>query len=755
MKQLLQHPDSGETRVAEVPAPALRPGFVRVRTAASLVSAGTERTAVEFSRKSLLGKARSRPDLVRQVIRRARERGPLDAWRTARSRLEEPLTPGYSAAGVVEAVGRDVPGISAGDRVACAGAGYAVHAERIAVPGKLVRAVPEGVSLEAAAFTTVGSIALHGFRLAGVEVGARVAVIGLGLVGQLAAQIVRAAGCRAIGLDLEPERVELARRLGLDRGLVSGGEDGVEAVREAVEDATDGLGADAVLVCAATRSSGPVRQAGRLCRDRGTVVVVGAVGMEVPRDLYYGKELTLRVARSYGPGRYDPSYEEEGTDYPPGYVRWTENRNMGAFLELLRAGEVDVDPLVTHRFDISRADGAYDLIAHPEEGRSALAVLIEYPGEPGDEAPAGPASAIPAPGEVQTTENPTRPDDLPVGLLGAGDFATGTLVPAMTGDRATRLVSVCAATGPSADHAARKFGFDRRSTDEEALASDPDVGAVAIATPHHLHARQAVSALAAGKHVYCEKPLCLTEAELASVVRATLASEEGEGGGPVLTVGYNRRFAPMARELRDFFHGAGGPVAPLFIQYRVNAGRIPLDSWIQDPEAGGGRVIGEACHFVDFLSYLTDALPVRVSASGLPDRGTYREDNVAVNVEMSDGSVGAVSYVAAGDPALGKERCEAFGGGRSAALEDFRRLELVGEGRTSTDRSWLGQDKGHEDSWAAFSRAAREGAPAPIALESLVATSLATFRILESLRSSGPKRVEAREFIERIDGEDR
>jgi predicted dehydrogenase len=587
-------------------------------------------------------------------------------------------------------------------------------------------------------------------------------VIGLGLVGQLASQIIQAAGCSVIGLDLDGERADLARRLGADRALVTGGEDSIESVRECVEGLTGGLGADAVLVCAATSESGPVRQAGELCRDRGTVVVVGAVGMDVPRDLYYQKELTLRVARSYGPGRYDSTYEEKGIDYPAGYVRWTENRNMGAFLELLREGQIQVGPLVTHRFSISEADRAYDLITESEGCPSPLGLIIEYPPinqsdengrdetkKPGKGEPASHSRAETA--AIQGSKNPTRPDDLPVGVLGAGSFATGTLIPAMINDPATRLTKICSATGPSAEHAAQKFDFDRRTTEEEALVSDPEVGAVVIATPHNLHARQVVSAIEAGKHVYCEKPLCLTQRELLRVISTVLTIEdESDGDGPVLTVGYNRRFAPMALKLREFFWAGEEPVAPLLVQYRVNAGRIPLDSWIQDPEVGGGRVIGEVCHFVDFLTFLTGALPKRVSAAGIPDRGIYREDNVAVTVEMSDGSVGVVTYIAAGDRSLGKERCEVFGGGASAVLDDFKRLELIREGRTERERSWLGQDKGHEASWASFSRAARRGGSPPIPLKALAATSLATFRIQESLRSSEPRWIRTREFIDRV-----
>lgn len=718
--------------------------MVVVRSAASLVSAGTERTAAEFARKSLLGKALARPELVRQLLEKARTQGVLSAWDAARARLGRPLQPGYSCAGTVVEVGAGVTDLRPGDRVACAGAGHAVHAELVCVPRNLVARVPDGLDLEAAAFTTVGAIALHAVRLADVELGERVAVIGLGVIGLIAAQLARAAGCLVLGIDVNPGRVALGRELGLERAVVHGRDDGESDDVGSVADAlTAGRGLDAVLVTAATSSSEPIRLAGELCRDRGRVVVVGAVGMEVPRGLFYAKELDLRVARSYGPGRYDPGYEEGGHDYPLGYVRWTENRNMEAFLALLSQGEVKVAPLATHRFPIQEGARAYALIGG-ESREPYLAILLTYPAA--EEEAAG-ASAVRRRVELRgkpTPELPAQParGAVHLGLLGAGNFATGTLLPAMVGVEGTELVGVCTASGASARLAADRFGFRYCATEEAELLRDPDITAILIATRHHLHAGQVEAALGAGRHVFCEKPLCLDEDELSRIVRTFL----GAVPRPQLLVGYNRRFAPFARALKAFVAEAGEPVA---MHYRVSAGFLPAEHWIQDPAQGGGRVLGEVCHFVDFLTFLAGEPPAAVYARALPNGGRYRDDNVVISLEFASGSVGGITYVANGDPTLGKERIEVFGGGATAVLDDFRSLVRLHGGKRAVDRARLRQDKGHRGEWEAFVRAVREGGPAPIPFEELVSTSLATFRILESLKSGVPQRIDPGEFVDR------
>jgi predicted dehydrogenase/threonine dehydrogenase-like Zn-dependent dehydrogenase len=721
MKAIVQSYGSGELTVTEVPAPALRPGGVLVRNRASLVSAGTERLMVELAQKSLLGKARDRPDLVRRVLGKLRRDGLFATLQTVRSRLDAPVPLGYSSAGTVLAVGEGVSGLRAGDRVACAGAGYASHAEVVFVPRNLAVAVPPEVPAEAAAFTTVGAIALEGLRLARLELGETVAVIGLGLVGLLAAQLARAAGCRVVGMDTDPERCRLAGELGVE-AAASEGEELVRRCREL----TAGHGADKVIVAASTKSSQPLELAAEVARERGIVSVVGAVGMELPRQGFYDKELTLAVSRSYGPGRYDPEYEEKGRDYPYAHVRWTENRNMQAFVDQLAAGRVDVAPLISHRFPIDDAERAYALLTG-DGTEPYLGIVLTYPGGDEDEATTAASQTM----ELKAPETPAAGNGSKVGfgVLGAGQFAVGTLLPALVRLPSAELAAVCTATGVKAEQVGRKFGFRLATTSESAVLERPEVGAVLIATRHHLHARQVIAALEAGKDVFVEKPLCLSEEELAEIEAARAAAEAKRGRPPLLMVGYNRRFAPLSRKLKDFAAGLG---EPLVMGYRVNAGYIPPDHWTQDPEQGGGRILGEVCHFVDYLAFVAGAPPVRATARVTPDAGRYRADNLVATIELADGSVGTVTYVANGDPAVPKERFELFGGGAAAVLDNFRTLELIRGGRRRVERSRLRQDKGHADQLRAFVDAARTGGPPPIPWAEIAAVSRATFALAGS-----------------------
>ena len=555
-------------------------------------------------------------------------------------------------------------------------------------------------------------------------------MVGLGLIGLLVVQMAKAAGCKVVGIDVDPGRVELVRVLGADAALLGGGEDVPDAVRAF----TGSRGVDAAVVAAAASSSDPVVLAAELCRDRGRVVVIGAVGMDVPRSLFYEKELSLRVSRSYGPGRYDPLYEEAGVDYPVGYVRWTENRNLRAFLDLVGTGSVSVEPLITHRVPIADGARAYQVITG---GERSLGVILTYPDGPLEPSSADlPVSRV----DRVAPEQEGLPSSGPgVGLLGAGSFATGTLLPALKELGGFRFVGVATATGASSHHVAGKYGFRFATTDEDQVLSDPDVELVAVLTRHDLHARQIVAALDSGKHVFCEKPPALTEVEMREVVRAYARAP-----GRMFAVGYNRRFSPMAQRMKEFLAAAGEP--PL-LNCRVNAGLIPEDHWVHDPAVGGGRIIGEGCHFVDLLSFLADSLPVRVRATGLPDGGRYREDNVVITLDFENGSVGTITYTAAGDRAMGKERVEAFGGGASAALDDYRTLALHRGGKSQWDRSRLRQDKGHVGEWRAIGRALREGGELPISLESLVATSLATFAAARSLRIGEAEALDVREWL--------
>lgn len=717
MKQVVQEIRSGETTVVEVPVPKPGKGMALVKTRASLVSVGTERAVLAFAERSLLGKARERPDLVRQVLEKARREGLLNTFEAVRNRLDQPLALGYASAGVVLELGEGLGGFHVGDRVACGGGGYAVHADYAVVPKHLMAPLPEHVSYEEGTFATLGAIALHGFRLAEPQVGDRVAVIGLGVLGMLAVGIAQAAGCRVFGVDVDVRRVETARNLGAEA-----------AERERAEDAGDafseGLGYDIVLVCADTPSDDPIDLAGELARDRGHVIALGAVGMQVPRRTYYQKELTFRVSRSYGPGRYDASYEEKGRDYPLGYVRWTEGRNLQAVVELIAQGKLDVETLISHRFPIDRATDAYDLIR--SAGEPFLGVVLTYPDG------GAPIEAMQR--KVVFKEGAkAHAEGVRLGALGAGNFAANVLYPLLKHIRGVELVGVTSAAGTSAASAGKRFGFRYAATDASQLLEDESVNTIAVLTRHHLHAKQVLEALGAGKHVFCEKPLALNREELAQISQRLTESDQ------LLCVGFNRRFAPLAQRMQAFFAGGEEPLA---MHYRVNAGVLPDDHWLHDPAQGGGRIVGEACHFIDFLTFLTGSLPVRVFAQSLPEDQRYHADNVLLRIEFQDGSLGSIAYLANGDRSYPKERVEAFGGGRTAVLDDFRRLECARGGRRRTKRAWLRQDKGHKGIWQAFVASVQGAGPIPVPYDDLVAVTLASFAAVESLQAGKPVLVE-------------
>lgn len=712
MKQVLQNARTGSIEVAEVPAPRVLPRCVLVRIAASLVSAGTERASSEFASKNLLQKAKSRPDLVKDVIAKVRRDGLSSALSAVRSRLDQPQALGYSSAGTIVAVGEGISDLRAGDRVACAGANFAVHAEYACIPRLLAARIPSAdVNFDSAAFATLGAVAIHGVRTADAKLGEVVGVIGAGLLGQLTIQILNAAGCRIVVIDPVQSRVDFARKFGALAVTTSEAEFYDLCLAHSA-----GRGLDSVLITAETPSSGPVNLASHVVRDRGTVVAVGTVGMELQRKLYYEKEIDFRVSRSYGPGRYDDAYEQKGRDYPIGYVRWTETRNMEAFLRLLADHKLDVNPLITHSFDIENALAAYDLITG-QQPKPYLGVLIKYP-ESSDF-----ASSVRL--ELVTRSQATRTSPaLKVGLLGAGNFAQSTLLPAMKNDPATDFIGLCASSGARAKTTAAKFGFSFCTSDESAIFSDPAVNTVVITSRHNLHAAQVIRALQAGKHVFCEKPLCLDEDELDAIREAYTQANH------LLMVGFNRRFAPMARELKQFL---GRPASPLIMHYRVNAGALPKDHWINDPEQGGGRIVGEVCHFVDFLSFLCGAAPVTVQANGFC---SGEDQNAVISLEFCDGSLGTIHYACNGDRAFSKERVEIFANSCAAVLDDFRRLDLVRHGKKESMRSWFKQDKGHVAEWQAFAESIRSGTPTPISFDEIFATTLATIRIAESLRSS-------------------
>jgi predicted dehydrogenase/threonine dehydrogenase-like Zn-dependent dehydrogenase len=701
MKQVAHRPSDGRITVVDAPLPIPRAGWILVANRCSLISAGTERSKLELGGKNLVQKARARPDLVRKVVDRARAEGVRPALSAARERLDALAPLGYSSAGVVLRLGPGVAGISPGERVACAGGGFANHAEVVAVPSNLIAAIPEGVSFESAAYATVGAIALHGVRRAEAAVGERVGVVGLGLVGQLAVRILAAAGCKPFGIDPDPEAVALAG----DGGARAFSRDH-PGLEEVVLEASDGIGLDAVLICAAARSSDPVELAARLARDRGRLVIVGDVSVSAPRALLYEKELELRLSRSYGPGRYDRDYEERGRDLPPGYVRWTEQRNLQAFLELA-AGKLDPDSLTTHRFPVEQAEEAYAALTR-EDGR-AFGVLLEY-----DYA------------EDAREPRPSPPrrrgaGSARIGLIGAGSFARGTLLPALR-EAGAELTAVTSEGGLSAADVASRFEFARAAGSADEILGDEEIDAVVIVTRHSTHADFVAAALRAGKAVFVEKPLALTEAELLDVEAAL------EDGG-TLMVGFNRRFAPLTVRLRAELEG----VEASALLARVNAGPLADDHWLNDPEEGGGRLLGEGCHFVDLLAHLAGAPPLGVQAVAVPSaqRPLECSDGIVATLRFANGCVGTLLYSGAGDTRLPKERLEAFGGGLSAVLDDFRRLELYRGGRRELVKRR--QDKGHGAQIAHFLKTVR-GEVEVTDVESYLSSTRATLALAESLR---------------------
>ena len=709
MKQIVQIPGTGSLELLEVPAPAPVPGQVIVRNAFSVVSPGTEKMALDFARKSLLGKARSRPDLVRQVTRKLRQEGPLPTYRAVRNRLDAPQPLGYSCAGVVEAVGPGVVSFAPGDRVACAGAGFANHAELVSVPENLCVRVPEGVALEQAAFATLGAIALQGIRVASPTLGEIGAVIGLGLIGQLASQLLRAGGCRVLGIDLDPARVKQALAQGAAWGAAP--DDDHRAWRD---QATGGHGADFALVTATSKSSAPVALAAELCRHKGRVASIGATALDLDRRTFYEKELELRMSTSYGPGRYDRAYEEEGLDYPLAYVRWTENRNLQAFLALVAAGTVRPEALDTEIFPFEEAVTVYEELARGE--RRSLAAIFRYTETPTRSR----EQRVAAPPPVER-------ESVGVAFVGAGNYAKSVLLPALAARPEARRVQLVTASGASARRSAEKFGFALCGTDPDAVFANGEVDLVVIATRHDSHAALASRALRAGKSVWLEKPVGLTAGEVEEVLAAAR-----ETGG-FLAVGYNRRFSPHARAVAAAFESRRSPLA---IRYSVAAGPPPRGSWILDPAVGGGRILGEVCHFIDLFTYLVGAPPESVFARSL-GRDPQVDDSVMALLGFQDGSTAMLEYLASAASDLPKERFEVSAEGRTLRCENFKTTHLSGGRRLRT----LNQDKGQAVAVAEVLAAVRAGRPSPFPLAQIAGVSHACFALLASLESGRAERV--------------
>jgi len=714
MKQVLQSFKTGVTEVVDVPCPRAKSGHLLTRTSRSLISAGTERMLVEFGKAGLIEKARQQPDKVKQVLDKIKTDGLMPTIEAVQSKLDTPIPLGYCNVGTVMEVGAGVEGFSVGDRIASNGN----HAEVVCVPANLCAKIPEPVSDEAGSFTVLGSIALQGLRLAEPTLGEAFVVMGLGLVGLLSVQLLRAHGCRVLGADFDPSRLALARKFGAETVDLSRGEDPIAAAMAF----SRGRGVDGIIIAAATKSNDPIKQAPQMCRKRGRIVLVGVVGLQLSRADFFEKEISFQVSCSYGPGRYDPLYEEGGQDYPIGFVRWTEQRNFEAVLDMLAEGKLDVSPLISHSFPIERAEEAYDLLSGEE---ASIGILLEYPGEE-----ARPEEDLRQRTVALPVEASAKPAEPAVGFIGAGDYATRILIPAFR-KAGAGLHSVASSGGVTSTHAARKFGFKRTTTDSDALLADDEINAIAIATNHDSHAQFVCQALRAGKHVFVEKPLAIKEEQLTEIEAAyTDCGDEAER--PLLMVGFNRRFSPLIVKAKQLLETVREPKS--FIM-TVNAGAIPSEHWTQDPEIGGGRIIGEGCHFIDLLRFLAAAPIVSVKTcaiGGSPGDG-IRGDKVSFTLAFADGSFGTVHYLANGHRSFPKERLEVFCGGGILQLDNFRRLQ--GFGWPGFGKMKLGrQDKGQVACAAAFVEAVRKGVPSPIPFQELAEVTRVSFEVAKAAR---------------------
>ncbi len=692
MKQVLQSLSTGEIEVAEVPAPGMRPGHILVRTTRSVISPGTERMLRDFGRASLFGKALQQRERVSEVLTKARTDGLATTVDAVRAKLDQPIPLGYSNVGRVVAVASDVSGYAVGDRVVSNGP----HAEIVRVPVNLAARIPDGVSDDAAGFTVLGAIALQGIRLLAPTLGECVAVTGLGLIGLMAVQLLRAQGVRVLGIDVDAGRCALARQFGADTVCLGGDEDAIGRAA----DFSRGRGVDGVLICASTKSNVPIEQAAQMARQRGRIVLVGLVNLDIPRDPFYRKELTFQVSCSYGPGRYDPAYEERGVDYPIGHVRWTEQRNFEAVLDAMADERLDVAHFISRRFLIAHAAEAY---ASLDEGSSILGILLDY-------SQADLEVALAAPAIVQRPVSAMA--QVRVGMIGAGNYASRQLAPALRKAGAA-LTSICSGGGVSSAYVGKKFGFSRISADAESVLSADDIDLVVIATRHDSHAGLVERALAAGKAVFVEKPLAVSEDEIATVVTAM-----DKAARPFLMVGFNRRFSPHITPIRQALAKAAAPAA---IIITVNAGAIRPDHWTQDRTSGGGRIIGEACHFIDLARHLAGSPITSVQGLALGRTGGDHnpEDKAFISLGFANGSAAAIQYLANGHKSFPKELIEVFCGGKVWRVNNFRRLE--GFGVPGSKLALLsGQDKGQEAMVVAVIDALRRGAPAPIPLNELI-----------------------------------
>lgn len=714
MKQVIQNFKTGELYVDEVPNPSISENMVLVENKFSLISAGTERGTVKVGKASLIGKAKQRPDLVAQVLQNIKKEGLKATIDKVKTKLDSLKALGYSTSGVVVASMDSNSKFKPGDRVACAGQDYASHAEVVAIPQNLVVKIPDTVSFEEASFTTLGAIALQGVRQAEPRLGDKVCVIGLGLLGQLTVQLLKANGCRVFGVDLSKNLIDLAIKSGADGAMLRSDSN----LNTAIDNFTDGHGFDSVIITAAAPSNDPIELSAVISRKKGKVIVVGAIKMDIPRDPdFYRKELELKMSCSYGPGRYDNTYEEDGQDYPFAYVRYTEQRNMETFLDLISQGAVNLKDLITHTFDIADADKAYDIVLGKVE-EPHIGILLAYP-----ESETKKTSLVSVQSNAVSTVN--------IGFIGAGSFAQSYLIP-YTKKEGASLDTVVTTKGITAKNVASKFGFNKASSDAQDILSNAEINTVFIATPHNSHASYTMEALKAGKNVFVEKPLAMNYDELEEVKKVYSESNQK------LMVGFNRRFSPIAEKIKSEFANNGEPKV---VNIRVNAGFIPKDHWTQNKNIGGGRIIGEMCHFIDLMQYFTDAKPVKVNAASIKtdNQNLTTEDNISITVSFSDGSIGNLLYLGNGDKSLPKELIEVFSGGKVGRIHDFRKGDFHKDNKQVKLKL---AGKGHKQEVEAFLKSLKQNTEAPIPFESIYLTTLTTFKVLDSLTTGLPQNIE-------------
>ena len=716
MQQLTQKLKTGKIKILDVPMPSNQKGHILVRNHYSLISTGTEASTVKTARKGYFGKAKERPQQVKQVIDTLKIQGPTQTYRAVMKKLDSYSALGYSCVGEVIAVASDITNYEVGDRVACGGVGTANHAEVVSVPSQLCVKLKPDADLKQASYNTMGAIALQGIRQADLRLGETSAVIGLGLLGQLSTLLLRASGIRVIGIDIDDQMVSISQRHSVELAL-NRKDHGIE---NRVSDFTGGIGCDAVIITAASDSLDPINFAGSISRKRGTIVVVGAVPTGFDREPhFYKKELQVKMSCSYGPGRYDPIYEEKGIDYPSAYVRWTENRNMQAFQELIYNKKIDVSYLTTHTFKLEEAPVAYEMIVTKSE--PFIGILIEYDTTKKIEDP----KII-----IKPPTCKLQPSAVSIGFIGAGSYAQSHLLPNIPKKTNVLLKGVMTNQGTSSRSVAERYGFDFCTTSEKDIIENNDINTVFIATRHDSHAHYVMKALNEGKHVFVEKPLCLSEDELNQIVEIYNPKPETRNPKPVLFVGYNRRFSPLIRQVRDEFG-----IGPMAMVYRVNAGTIPKESWIQDPEFGGGRIVGEVCHFVDTLTFLAGSEVVSVYAAAMSEPNNLN-DILNVSLTFQNGSIGTISYLSNGDKSLPKERIEIFAHGAAAIVEDFKELMVYSKGKKKK-KKLISQDKGQKEEVVRFVEAIIKGKGFAelMPFEEIYNTSLVTFKIIESIRT--------------------